>query len=94
MRVLGIDPRVTELPPGMSDLATPDRLGERLGEADFVILTTPEAPDTVGMFNARLFARMNITTEHRLGPRFLGLIKRVRTVTHREAKVATIRRQA
>src|ERR1700720_309447 len=40
MRVLGIDPRVTELPPGMSDLAT------------------PETPDTVGMFNARLFARM------------------------------------
>ena len=58
MRVLGIDPRVTELPPGMSDLATPERLGERLGEADFVILTTPETPDTVGMFNARLFARM------------------------------------
>jgi len=46
MRVLGIDPRVTELPPGMSDLATPERLGERLGEADFVILTTPETPDT------------------------------------------------
>ena len=58
MRVLGIDPRVTELPPGMSDLATPERLEERLGEADFVILTTPETPDTVGMFNARLFARM------------------------------------
>src|SRR5215813_3545760 len=44
--------------PEMIDLATPDRLEERLGEADFVILTTPETPDTVGMFNARLFARM------------------------------------
>ena len=42
----------------MADLATPDRLEERLGEADFVILTTPETPDTVGMFNTRLFARM------------------------------------
>jgi hypothetical protein len=56
--VLGIDPRVTEPPVGMADLATPDRLEERLGEADFVILTTPETPDTVGMFNTRLFARM------------------------------------
>jgi phosphoglycerate dehydrogenase-like enzyme len=58
MRVLGIDPRVTERPPGMAELATPDRLEECLGEADFVILTTPETPDTVGMFNKRLFARM------------------------------------
>jgi phosphoglycerate dehydrogenase-like enzyme len=58
MRVLGIDPRVTERPAGMGDLATPDRLEERLGEADFVILTTPETPDTVGLFNAQLFSRM------------------------------------
>src|SRR5438270_11427325 len=58
MRVLGIDPLVTEPPASMSDLATPDRLEERLGEADFVILTTPETPDTLGMFNARRFSRM------------------------------------
>jgi phosphoglycerate dehydrogenase-like enzyme len=50
MRVLGIDPRVTEPPVGMADLATPDRLEERLGAADFVILRTPETPDTVEMF--------------------------------------------
>jgi phosphoglycerate dehydrogenase-like enzyme len=58
MRVRGIDPRVTEPPAGMSDLATPDRLDERLGDADFVILTTPETPDTLGLFNARRFALM------------------------------------
>ncbi len=58
MRVLGIDPRVTERPAGMADLNGPDRLEERLGEADFVIVTTPETPDTLGMFNARLFSRM------------------------------------
>src|SRR5215467_12755164 len=57
MRVLGIDPRVKQPPAGMTEL-NPDRLEERLGEADFVILTTPETPDTVGMFNTRLFARM------------------------------------
>ena len=58
MRVLGIDPRVTEPPAGMADLSTPDRLEERLAEADFVIVTTPGTPDTVGMFNARLLSRM------------------------------------
>src|SRR5215471_19026415 len=58
MRVLGIDPRVTEAPPGMNDLAGPDKLKSRLGEADFVILTTPETPETVGMFNTTLFAQM------------------------------------
>ena len=58
MRVLGADPRVTEPPTGMAELFTPDRLEERLGEADFVIVTTPESRDTLGMFNARLFARM------------------------------------
>jgi len=58
MRVLGIDPRVTEPPTGMVELCTPDRLEERLGEADFVIVTTPETPETLGMFNARRFARM------------------------------------
>lgn len=58
MRVLGIDPRVTEAPPGMEDLAGPDHLDTRLGAADFVILTTPETPDTVGMFNTRLFGLM------------------------------------
>src|SRR5439155_7245788 len=58
MRVLGIDPRIMQPPAGMAELATPDRLEGRLGEADFVILTTPETPDTLGMFNATLFSRM------------------------------------
>ena len=58
MRVLGIDPRVKQPPAGMAELSTPDRLEERLAEADFVIVTTPETPDTLGMFNTRLFSRM------------------------------------
>ncbi len=58
MRVLGIDPRVTVAPAGMAALDTPDRLDARLGEADFVILTTPETPHTLGMFNAARFSRM------------------------------------
>jgi phosphoglycerate dehydrogenase-like enzyme len=42
----------------MDELDRPDRLAECLGEADFVTLTTPETPETVGMFNARLFERI------------------------------------
>lgn len=58
LRVLGADPRVTEAPEGMADLFPPARLPERLAEVDFVILTTPETPETVGMFDAALFASM------------------------------------
>jgi phosphoglycerate dehydrogenase-like enzyme len=58
MRVIGIDPRVTKAPSGMTELAGPDELESWLGTADFVILTTPETPDTVGLFNAKLFAQM------------------------------------
>src|SRR5215471_14599699 len=58
MRVIGSDPRVAEPPAGMAELLTPARLEERLGDADFVIVTTPETPETVGMFDARLFSRM------------------------------------
>jgi len=49
---------VRQPPAGMAELVGPERLEERLGEADFVIMTTPETPDTLGMFNARLFSRM------------------------------------
>jgi phosphoglycerate dehydrogenase-like enzyme len=42
----------------MSELFTPDQLEARIGEADFVLVTVPESPDTVGMFNASLFAKM------------------------------------
>jgi phosphoglycerate dehydrogenase-like enzyme len=58
MRVLGCDPRAKEKPEGMEDLFPPEQLDERLAEADFVIITTPETPQTKGMFNAARFARM------------------------------------
>jgi phosphoglycerate dehydrogenase-like enzyme len=58
MRVVGVDPRVRERPPGVAELVTPDALDARLAEADFVILTTPETPETRGLFNAGRFARM------------------------------------
>src|SRR5579859_179744 len=58
LRVLGCDPRTTEPAPGMAELFPPERLAQRLGEADFVLVTVPETPDTLGMFNAAFFAWM------------------------------------
>ena len=59
MNVLAVDPRVTEKPPGVAELYTPDSLGEILPEADFVIVTVPETPATQGMFDAEFFRRMS-----------------------------------
>jgi len=58
MRVVGVDPRVTAPTEGLSALVTPDRLDAELGDADFVILTTPEAPQTLRLFDAARFATM------------------------------------
>jgi phosphoglycerate dehydrogenase-like enzyme len=58
MRVLGCDPRTPAPAPGMAELFPPAMLPDRIGEADFVLVTVPESPDTVGLFNAALFARM------------------------------------
>jgi phosphoglycerate dehydrogenase-like enzyme len=58
MRTLGVDPRETNPPVGMETLATPDRLDAMLGSADFVILTVPESPETIDMFDAHRFGLM------------------------------------
>ena len=59
--VLGVDARVTEPPPGVSELYGPDRLHEVLPRADFLIVTVPETPETVGMFAAPVFHVMKPT---------------------------------
>ena len=59
MNVLAADPRVTEKPPGVAELYTPESLDEVLPRADFVIVTVPETPDTQGMFNAEFFQQMS-----------------------------------
>ena len=58
MRVVGVDPRLTDLPQGVSELHTPDRLNHLLPLADFVILTMPHTPRTEGLFNAERFRLM------------------------------------
>ena len=59
--VLGVDARVTEPPPGVSELYSPDRLHEALPRADFVVVTVPHTPETEGMFAAPLFRLMKPT---------------------------------
>ena len=58
MTVLAIDPRVTEPPPGVAELAPHERLDEFAARADFVIVTVPETPATQGRFNAAFFSKM------------------------------------
>ena len=59
--VLGVDARVTEPPPGVSELYGPDRLHEVLPRADFLLVTVPETPETTGMFAAPVFRLMKST---------------------------------
>ena len=61
MRVVGVDPRTDGVPPGMQALHRPERLDELLPEADFVVLTTPETPQTIGLMDAARFGRMRPT---------------------------------
>ena len=59
--VIGVDARVTEPPPGVSELYEPDRLNEVLPRADFLIVTVPDTPETRGMFAAPVFRLMKST---------------------------------
>ncbi len=61
MSVLGVDPRVTDPPPGVSELHTPDDLDGTLPMADFVIVTVPETPQTQGLFTLEKFKKMKET---------------------------------
>jgi len=61
MRVLGLDARRIQAPPGMAALLAPDALDTLLPEADFVILTVPHTPETEGFMHRRRFQRMKRT---------------------------------
>lgn len=49
MRVIGVDARQTEPPPGMELLAGPEQLDRLLPEADWLIMTIPHTPETEGL---------------------------------------------
>ena len=58
MTVLGVDPRVPEPPQGVSELHRPEALDRALHRGDFVIVTAPETPQTLGLFNVDKFRLM------------------------------------
>ena len=61
MTVIGVDGRVTEPPPGVGELHTPDGLDEVIPRADFLIVTVPETPSTQGLFNRETLSAMKRT---------------------------------
>jgi phosphoglycerate dehydrogenase-like enzyme len=58
MTVLGVDPRRPSAPPAMKQLHRPDELHRLLPQADFVLMTVPQTPQTRGMMAAREFRLM------------------------------------
>jgi len=56
--VIGVDPRRTEPPVGMSSIHPPDQLDMLLTGADAVILTLPHTPESEGLFGAERLALM------------------------------------
>ena len=58
MRVIAVDPRVSQLPPGVAELHRPEDLDQVLSMGDFVVVTVPETPQTQGLFRTPQFAAM------------------------------------
>ena len=62
MKVIGVDPRTTRKPESFDELHTVEELEVVLPTADFVIITTPETPQTQRMINARRLNLMKDTS--------------------------------
>ena len=60
MHTIGVDPR-TSACPHLDELVGSDQLDDVLPRADFVLITAPEAPSTIGMFDRGRFERMKPT---------------------------------
>lgn len=58
MTVIGVDARLTQPPPGVTEIYKPDALDKVIPRADFLIVTVPETPDTQGLFNRAKFRIM------------------------------------
>jgi phosphoglycerate dehydrogenase-like enzyme len=61
MRVVGVDERRRDAPPGVAELHRGDELDALLPTADFVILTVPHTPETEGFMNRARFQEMKKT---------------------------------
>ena len=61
MKVIGVDTRLQERPSWIDELHRPNALDDVIGQADFLIVTVPETPDTQGLFNRAKFGIMKKT---------------------------------
>jgi phosphoglycerate dehydrogenase-like enzyme len=58
MRVLGVDARRRDAPPGVAEMHPAEALDQLLPRADFVVLTIPHTPATEGLMDRRRFQLM------------------------------------
>ncbi len=61
VRVIGVDARRQDVPPGVAELYGADALDSLLPRADFVVLTVPHTPATEGFMHRARFQRMKPT---------------------------------
>jgi phosphoglycerate dehydrogenase-like enzyme len=61
MRVIGVDERRRDKPPGVAELHRGDELDALLPTADFVVLTVPHTPETEEFMNRVRFQEMKKT---------------------------------
>jgi phosphoglycerate dehydrogenase-like enzyme len=61
IRVIGVDARRGDAPPGVAELHGPEALDALLPRADFVILTVPHTPETEGLMHRARFRLMKPT---------------------------------
>jgi phosphoglycerate dehydrogenase-like enzyme len=61
MRVLGLRRHADRLVPGVDQMYTIDQFHEFLGQADFVVVTVPSTPATLGIFDEAAFRAMKQT---------------------------------
>lgn len=58
LRVVGVDARRRETPPGVAEMHPAEALDELLPTVDWVILTIPQTPETRGLIDARRIGLM------------------------------------
>ena len=61
MTTIGLDPRLNERPDYLDELHPTEMIDDVLPRADFIVVTTPDTPQTRGMMSARRFRLMKPT---------------------------------
>ena len=56
MRVIAVDPDVSNPPPGVEEIRSTNDIAWLLSESDFVVIAAPHTPETEGLFDAELIA--------------------------------------